>query len=116
VDDDLVRQGRFARLELRGHRSGVRRAVTIGFIEEPGGELLIAAADPDTAWSRNLEAETGPVRVTVGSRTFMATAALLDERDPRRSRAVRELILRYGTPSERLGGGPVFVLTPTDDR
>jgi len=116
VDDDLVRDGRFARLELRGHRSGVPRAVTVGFIEEPGGQLLIAAADPDAAWSRNLEAETGPIRVTVGSRTFTATAALLDERDPRRGRAVRELILRYGTPSERLGGGPVFVLTPTENR
>jgi hypothetical protein len=26
-------------------------------------------------------------------------------------RAVRELILRYGTPAERLGQGPVFRLT-----
>ncbi|TMF40013.1 MAG: nitroreductase family deazaflavin-dependent oxidoreductase [Chloroflexi bacterium] len=115
MDDELVRQGRFARLELRGRRSGVPRSVTVGFIEEPGGELLIAAADPDAAWSRNLEAEAGPVQVTVGSRTFSATAVLLDERDPRRSRAVRELILRYGAPSERLGGGPVFALTPTKD-
>jgi hypothetical protein len=29
---------------------------------------------------------------------------------------VRELILRYGTPAERLGNGPVFRLRRFDDR
>jgi len=27
---------------------------------------------------------------------------------------VRELILRYGTPSESLGSGPIFVIRPVD--
>jgi hypothetical protein len=44
---------------------------------------------------------------------FAARAEPLDEDDPRRGRAVRELILRYGTPSERLGTGLVFVLRET---
>jgi len=52
--------------------------------------------------------------VTIGGRTFAAVADRLDDRDPRRFAAVRGLILRYGTPSEALGSGPVFVLSPTD--
>ncbi|HEY8990100.1 MAG TPA: hypothetical protein VIM39_13825, partial [Candidatus Limnocylindrales bacterium] len=50
--------------------------------------------------------------VTIGERSYIARAEPLDDDDPRRGRAVRELILRYGTPSERLGSGPIFVLRP----
>jgi hypothetical protein len=46
--------------------------------------------------------------VTIGERTRAATAEPLD--GPERARAVRELILRYGTPAERLGAGPAFRL------
>jgi hypothetical protein len=52
--------------------------------------------------------------VTVRGRTFAGTAEPLDERDPRRGRAIRELILRFGTPSEGLGSGPVFVVRPDE--
>jgi hypothetical protein len=31
---------------------------------------------------------------------------------PDQARAVRELILKYGTPAERLGRGPAFRLRP----
>jgi hypothetical protein len=48
--------------------------------------------------------------VTVAGRSFEAIAELLD--GPDHARAVRELILRYGTPSEGLGGGPSFRLRP----
>jgi hypothetical protein len=63
----------------------------------------------------------GPLSTSAGStsagrgRSFVAEAEELDDRDPRRGRAVRELILRYGTPSEALGSGPVFVLRPIDE-
>jgi hypothetical protein len=50
--------------------------------------------------------------VTADGRSFLAEADLLDDSDPRRGRAVRELILRYGTPSEGLGSGPIFVIRP----
>jgi deazaflavin-dependent oxidoreductase (nitroreductase family) len=111
MDDDLVRDGRVARLELRGHRSGLPRPVNVGFVERPDGTFVIAARGFETAWARNLEADPRTV-VTIGPRSFAATAELLEDDDPRRPVAIRDLILRYGTPSEGLGRGPVFVLTP----
>jgi len=85
--------------------------VTLGFIDEPDGSILVAAGSPNSAWSLNLMAEP-TVEVAIGDRSFRALAEVLDERDPRRGRAVRELILRYGTPSEGLGNGPIFVIRP----
>jgi deazaflavin-dependent oxidoreductase (nitroreductase family) len=111
VDDDLVRSGRYARLEIRGRTSGQIRSVTVGYAEEPDGSLLIAAGAADADWARNLDAATDLVRVTIGERTFDATAEVIDDDDPRRGAAIRALILRYGTPAERLGGS-VFVLRP----
>ncbi|HEY7968572.1 MAG TPA: nitroreductase family deazaflavin-dependent oxidoreductase [Candidatus Limnocylindrales bacterium] len=110
MDDDLVRDGRYARLDLRGARTGSPRRVTVGFVEWPDGTLVVAARG-ETAWSTNLVAD--PVAtVTVGVRTFAVTAELLEPGDPLRAAAIRDLILRYGTPSERLGTGPVFRLRP----
>jgi hypothetical protein len=40
------------------------------------------------------------------------TAQAHEIEGPERARAIRELILRYGTPSERLGSGPAFRLVP----
>jgi deazaflavin-dependent oxidoreductase (nitroreductase family) len=81
----------------------------VGFVPEPDGSLLVAAGTPDAQWAANLLADPR-VSVTIRGRTFAAIAEELDDRDARRGRAVRELILRFGTPSERLGSGPVFVL------
>jgi len=111
VEDDLVKSGRFVRLAIRGRRSGERRAVNVGFVEEPDGSLLIAAGAPDSDWALNLLADPD-CTVTVGERSFAARAEPLDDDDPRRGRAVRELILRYGTPSEGLGSGLVFAVRP----
>jgi deazaflavin-dependent oxidoreductase (nitroreductase family) len=111
MDDELVRDGRVARLELRGHRSGEPRAVTVGFVEHPDGSIVVAAQSDEASWVRNLEADPHAT-VTIGERTFAARADRLDDADPRRIAAIRELILRYGTPSEGLGRGPVFVLVP----
>jgi hypothetical protein len=71
--------------------------------------LLVAAGDSNADWARNLEMDARCV-VTVGERTGAYRAELLE--GPGRNAAVAELILRYGTPSERLGAGPVFRLIP----
>jgi deazaflavin-dependent oxidoreductase (nitroreductase family) len=114
MDEDLVRDGRYARLDLRGARTGRPRPVTVGFVEWPDGSIVVAAPG-ETAWAANLAAD--PVaRITIGPRTFTVTAEPLDPDDPRRAAAVRDLILRYGTPSERLGSGPVFRLVPDSSR
>jgi len=113
MEDELVRDGRVARLELRGHRTGLPRAVTVGFVDLADGSLAVAARSAEAAWARNLEADPHAT-VTIGDRTFAVVAELLDDRDPRRNGVVRDLILRYGTPSESLGSGPVFVLLPPD--
>jgi deazaflavin-dependent oxidoreductase (nitroreductase family) len=110
MDEDLVRAGRHARLDLRGARTGLLRSVTVGFVEWPDGSIAVAARG-ETAWSANLVAD--PVAtVTIGPRSFAMTAELLEPGDPLRAAAIRDLILRYGTPSERLGTGPVFLLRP----
>jgi deazaflavin-dependent oxidoreductase (nitroreductase family) len=111
MEDDLVRSGRFARLTLRGRLSGEPRSVNVGFIEDPDGSILVAAGAPDASWALNLLADPD-CTVTIGERSYAAWAEPLDDDDPRRGRAVRELILRYGTASERLGSGPIFVLRP----
>jgi len=71
--------------------------------------LRIAAGDPDADWARNLEADPR-CRVTRGDETWAAAAEPLDERDA--ARTVMDLILRYGTPAEKLGRGPAFRLRP----
>ena len=109
LDAELASDDRFARLRTRGRRSGEQRLVTVGFVIEPDGTILVAAGAPDSAWARNLLADPA-LTVSIGSRTYDAIAEALDDRDPRRGRAVRELILRYGTPSEGLGSGPIFTI------
>lgn len=88
-------------------------AVAVGFVEEPDGSLLVAAGDPDAGWARNLESEPR-CRVTIGDRSWEAVAELLDRTEA--ARAVTEIILRYGTPAERLGRGPAFRLRPVGRR
>lgn len=109
VSDQLVRWGRVARLVTRGRRSGRDIAVAVGFIEEPDGCLLIAAGSPSSAWARNLLLEPR-ARVTIGDRSWSVTAEPLD--GVGHAVAVRDLILRYGAPSEGLGAGPSFRLRP----
>ena len=109
MDDDLVATARFIRLETRGRTSGQRRAVTVGYVAEPDGSLLVAARSDTTAWARNLEADPA-CRIVLGDRTWDAVAEPLDRED--HVRAIRALIVRYGTPSESLGRGPSFRLRP----
>jgi deazaflavin-dependent oxidoreductase (nitroreductase family) len=85
--------------------------VVVGFVERPGGAVAVAATSPDAAWALNLVAEPR-CRVTIGDRSWAADARPLDGAE--HAAAVRDLILRYGTPSEGLGSGPSFELTPIE--
>lgn len=109
MEDDLVASGRYARLETTGRISGTARVATVGAIPGPGDSLLVAAGEADAGWAANLLADPD-CRVTVGDRTFEARAVELE--GAAFAAAIRELILRYGTPAERLGSGPAFRLEP----
>ena len=104
MEDELVAAGRYARLETRGRVTGLQRVVTIGFVEERDGAILVAAR-PGARWADNLLADPRCV-VTVGERSWSAVAEELD--GPDFAFAIREHILRYGTPAEMLGHGPAF--------
>lgn len=107
MDADLVAGGAYVRIEATGRSSGVPRPVTVGYVREADGSLLVAARSADTAWALNLLAEPA-CRVTVGEQRFAAVAEPLDRDD--HVRAIRALILRYGTPAKSLGRGPSFRL------
>jgi deazaflavin-dependent oxidoreductase (nitroreductase family) len=114
MEDDLVAAGRYVRIETRGRRSGTSRSVTVGFVaseDGPPGTLLVAAGAPDADWAVNLQVEPR-CQVRVGDRTFAADAEPLEGAD--HARAIRALILRYGTSAEGLGRGPSFRLVPAD--
>jgi deazaflavin-dependent oxidoreductase (nitroreductase family) len=111
IGRQLAEWGTVALLETRGRVSGRAARAAVGYIDERDGSLLVAAGDPDAAWARNLEAD-GRCVVTVGEREgeFLAEPLV----GPDRNRAIAGLILRYGTPAEGLGRGPVFRLRPVD--
>ncbi|MEW5991601.1 MAG: nitroreductase family deazaflavin-dependent oxidoreductase [Chloroflexota bacterium] len=110
MGEQLAGWGVVVRIETRGRLSGRPVAVAVGFVEEPDGSLLVAAGEPDADWPRNLEAEPR-CALRVGERTWAAIAEPLGPTEA--AAAVHELILRYGTPAERLGRGPAFRLRPT---
>lgn len=109
IGEELARWGKVALLETRGRVSGRLARTAVGFVEEGDGSLVVAAGSDDADWARNLRA-SGRCRVTIGERTadYEAAEVEADARGP----AVAALILRYGTPAERLGHGPVFRLRP----
>jgi deazaflavin-dependent oxidoreductase (nitroreductase family) len=113
MEAELVASGRFVRIETRGAGSGLTRAVTVGFVDDDAvpGAILVAAGSETTAWASNLLAEPA-CRVELADRVFAAVAEPLDRAD--HIRAIRELILRYGTPAESLGRGTSFRLRPVD--
>ena len=107
VGEQLARWGKVAMLETRGRLTGRPAIAAVGFVEEPDGGLLVAAGSPDADWARNLELDPR-CQVTIEDRRHAMTATRLDGDDAHR--AVVALILRYGTPAERLGRGPAFRL------
>jgi deazaflavin-dependent oxidoreductase (nitroreductase family) len=105
----MAAAGRVAWLTTHGRVTGQDRGVAVGFAEEPGGSVLVAAGRPDTDWALNLQADPS-CTVEIGGRSFQATATPL--RPDEHARVIGALILRYGTPAERLGRGPSFRLVP----
>lgn len=96
-------------IEVPGRRTGQVRRTPVGYVREPDGSLLVAASAEHTQWARNLEA-AGRCRVTIGADSAEYDAVRLP--DDARAPVVVALILRYGTPAERLGAGPAFRLIP----
>ena len=109
LGEQLAGWGKVLKLETRGRVSGRAVDVAVGYFEEADGSILVAAGTAEADWARNLEADPR-CRVTLGDSSWDGVAVPVDGADAHR--AVRELILRYGTPAEKLGGGPVFRLRP----
>jgi deazaflavin-dependent oxidoreductase (nitroreductase family) len=115
MEDHLVASGRFVRVTTRGERSGLARPVTIGFVVDDGGppgSILVAAGGTDAAWARNLLTDPA-CRVEMADTAWDAVAERLTPTE--HARAIRDLILRYGTPAEGLGRGDSFRLRPASD-
>ncbi|MGH9889059.1 MAG: nitroreductase family deazaflavin-dependent oxidoreductase [bacterium] len=107
IGEQLAGWGKVMRLETRGRVTGRPLEVAVGYVEEPDGSLLVAAGSAAADWGRNLDADPR-CRVQIGDEAWPAIAEPIT--GPDAHRAVRELILRYGTPAERLGSGPVVRL------
>lgn len=111
--ESLVQAGRALRLETQGRTTGRVATATLGFVRDPDGSLLVAAGDASADWAANLDADPR-CRVTADDGTAEYVAELLDGTE--RVHAIRELILRGGTPAERLGFGPAYRLRPAAGR
>jgi deazaflavin-dependent oxidoreductase (nitroreductase family) len=108
IGDDLFFEGKVARITTRGRLTGLARTVAVGYVDQPDGSLFVAAGDR-ARWATNLLADPAVI-VEVGDRRFEAVAETLEGAE--HAAAIRGLILRYGTPAERLGRGPSFRLRP----
>ena len=109
IGAELAQWGKVALLETVGRVTGAPVTAAVGFVEGDGPVLFMAAGSEMSDWALNLRANS-MCRVTIGDRASSYTAAELDEGNER-SRALTGLILKYGTPAERLGRGPVFRLS-----
>ena len=109
MEDDLVAWGRVVRIQTRGRVTGRPVTAVVGFVERPGGSILVAAGSPRADWALNLIADPA-CRTTIGDVQRNAVARLLGGAE--HAAAVRDLILKYGTPAESLGEGPAFELLP----
>lgn len=108
VGEQLAAWGKVAMLETIGRKSARPVQSAVGFIEEVDRSMLVAAGSDTADWVLNLRANPRS-RAAVGERTVEYDQAVELEGDER-SAAVVALILKYGTPAERLGRGPVFRL------
>jgi deazaflavin-dependent oxidoreductase (nitroreductase family) len=109
MGEELAAWGKVALIETRGRVTGHATAAAVGFVERADGSLLVAAGSEDANWALNLRSE-GHCRATVGELTTRYQARELH--DAERSDVISSLILKYGTPAERLGRGPAFRLEP----
>ena len=109
IGAELAEWGKVALIRTVGRVTGRSAASPVGFVEQPDGSLLVAAGDDSADWAQNLRAQT-TCTATIGdvTRSYAATELY----DAERAGAIRDLILKYGTPAERLGRGPAFRLVP----
>jgi deazaflavin-dependent oxidoreductase (nitroreductase family) len=98
-------------LETIGRSTGNPVTTAVGFADQPDGSIFIAAGSDTADWALNLQANPRCL-VTIADTSAWFDATETDEGD--RAQAVTALILKYGTPAERLGRGPVFRLVPHD--
>ncbi len=110
VGEQLASWGKAALIETRGRVSGQPARAHVGFIDAPDGSIVVAAGF-GAHWAANLLAEP-ECAVTIEGRTFRGIAEPLDGAEL--AGAIRDLILRYGTPAERLGSGPAFRIRPIE--
>ena len=109
IGEELVAWGKVVLLETRGRVSGKKVKSAVGFVEESDGSLIVAAGAEDADWALNLRHDPN-CTATIGDETVQCVASELI--DDERNRAIGALILKYGTPAERLGPGPAFQLMP----
>jgi deazaflavin-dependent oxidoreductase (nitroreductase family) len=107
IGEELALWGKVAMLETRGRVSGRFVQTAVGYVEQTDGSIFVAAGSDDADWALNLRAEPW-CRVRIGDDIGEYEAGELSEAD--RNRAISALILKYGTPAERLGRGPAFRL------
>jgi deazaflavin-dependent oxidoreductase (nitroreductase family) len=109
IGEELAEWGKVALLETIGRVSGRAVTAAVGFVEEAGGALVVAAGSETSDWAANLRSNPS-CTATVGEQTTNYRATEIDGTE--RNAAITSLILKYGTPAERLGRGPVFRLVP----
>ena len=108
IGEQLAGWGKAALLETRGRKSGLAARAHVGFVEDSDGSIVVAAG-LGANWAANLLSDPA-CAVTIGDRSFAGIAEALEGAEF--ATAIRELILRYGTPAERLGSGPAFRIRP----
>ena len=109
LEDDLLAWGKVVVIETRGRSSGKARRVAVGFIEVEHGAVLVAAAEDSTDWARNLISDP---RCRVERDGLVSWCQAIRLEGEERRHTIAQLILKYGTPAERQGGGPAFRLEP----
>lgn len=109
IGEQLAGWGKVALLETTGRISGRKVQSAVGFVEAGDGALYIAAGSDSADWVQNLRLHPR-CRATIRDHATAYVAGEIDGSE--RNGAVAALILKYGTPAERLGRGPVFRLEP----
>ena len=107
IGEQLAEWGKVALIETTGRVSGTPARAAVGFIEEADGSLSSLPA-PNRPTGRSTCAQTRAVGQPSAMSTRNCDATELDGAE--RAAAVTSLILKYGTPAEGLGRGPVFRL------
>ncbi|HEY7025019.1 MAG TPA: nitroreductase family deazaflavin-dependent oxidoreductase [Candidatus Limnocylindrales bacterium] len=109
IGRELAEWGKVVLIETHGRTTGTPVRTAVGFVVEPDGSLLVAAGADDADWALNLRHDP-ECAATVGDRTAKYLATELHGAEG--NSAISSLILKYGTPAERLGRGPAFRLQP----